>query len=101
MGRAVEVDVDRLHVRLPPLPRALAGHRDEEVEQPVGSVAGAVDEQEPSGGGPVQRALADPRREGRREARVDRVPAVGQDLRPGLGGEPVSCCNRPSHRDQA
>ena len=56
---AVEVDVDRLHVRLDGPPRALTRHPDEEVEQAVGAVPRAVDEQEPAGTGPGQRALRD------------------------------------------
>ena len=79
--------------------RALAGHGDEEVEQAVAPVARPVDEQEPAGGRAGQRALGDPRDEGGGEARVDRVAALGEDLRPRLGGQPVARCDRASHRE--
>ena len=96
--RAVEVDVDRLHVRLRRLARALSGQRDEEVEQPIAPVARAVHEQKAAGRRPGQRALGDPGGEGRREAGVDGVSALLEDLGARLGGQPVPCCDRASHR---
>ena len=78
--------------------RARPGQRDEEVEQAVGSVPGAVHEQEAAAAGAGQRALGDPGGERGREARVDGVAALGEDLGARLGGQPVPGGDRPSHR---
>ena len=96
--RAVEVDVDRLHVRLGRLGGTASRQSDEEVEQAVGSVACAVHEQEAARGWPGQRALGHPRGEGGGQTGVDRVSAFRKDLGTGLGGEPVPGGDRSSHR---
>ena len=96
--RTVEVDVDRLHVGLHRAAGAAARQRDEEVEEAVGSVPGAVHEQEAAGRGPGQRAFRDPGGESGRQARIDRIAALGEDLGARLGGEPVPGGDRPSHR---
>ena len=95
--RAVEVDVDGLHVGLRRAAGAAARQRDEEVEEAVGSVPGAVHEQEAAGRGPGERALGDPGGESGGQARIDRVAALGEDLGARLGGEPVPGGDRPSH----
>ena len=77
------------------------GTDDEEVEQAVAPVARPVDEQEPARRRAGERALGDPGGERRGEAGVDGVAALGEDLRPGLGGQPVASCNRPSHVREA
>ena len=96
---AVEVDVDRLHLGRAAALAPEARGRDEEVEQAVAAVAGAVDEHEPAGPRPGQRALGHPRGERGRDARIDGVPALGEDARPGLGGQPDApgCDLAPSH----
>ena len=98
MRAAVEVDVDVLHPG--PLARgeALAGQRDEEVVQPRGAVAGAVDEHEAASAGAGQRALGDPRHEGGGYAGIDGVPALAQHDGAGLGGERMPRSDRALHR---
>ena len=44
-----------------------------------------------------ERALGDPRRERGGQARVDRVPALGEDRRAGLGGEGMPSSDCASH----
>ena len=96
--RPVEVDVDRLHVRLDRPAGALPGQRDEEVEQAIRLVAGPVHEQEPARRRPRERALGDPGGEGGGEARVDGVAALGKDFGAGLGRQRVPGSDRASHR---
>ena len=97
---AVEVDVDRLHVRLGRLGGAASRQRDEEVEEPIGSVPCPVHEQEAARSRAGQRALGHPRGEGGGQTGVDGVSAFRKDLGTGLGGEPVPGGDRSSHRRQ-
>src|SRR5262249_25208346 len=68
---AVEVDVDRNHLRARVArPAAQPRDGDEEVEQPVGAIPRPMDEHEAARAGPGEGALRDPRGERGRDARV-------------------------------
>ncbi len=61
------------------------------------SVPRPVDEQETAAARAGERALRDPRDEGGRETGVDRIAAVGEDLRSGLRRQRVPGCDRAFH----
>ncbi len=56
-----------------------------------------MDQEEASAARAGERALGDPRRERGGQAGVDRVPALGEDRRAGLGGEGVPGSDRAFH----
>ena len=78
--------------------RAEAGDGDEEVEQPVGPVARAVDEHEAAGARAGERALGHPGGERGGDAGVDGVAALGEHPRARLGGQRVPGGDRALHR---
>ena len=88
-----EVDRERDPARSAARPRP-AGNGDEEVEQHV--LVRGVDEHEPAGPQPGERALGDEGGQHRRHRGVDRVPALAKDGGPGLGGERMSGRDCPS-----
>ena len=98
LGRVAERHVDVVHgpalVRLEPPP----GDVHEEVEQARAAVVSAVDEHEPAATRPRERALGHPRRERRRNARVDGVAALGEHARARVGGQRVAGGDRTPHR---
>ena len=90
----VDDDLDELRRR----GRGLAlRDRHEEVEQLGARLGRVVDEQEAAAARTGERALADPRDGGRRDAGVHGVPARAQDVRSRRGGERVTGCQRASH----
>ena len=101
LRRAVEVDVDLLHLPALARRRPKARHRDEEVEEPRAPVARPVDEHETAATGTRERALGDPGGEGGGDARVDGVPARGEHARARLGGHGMAGGDRSSHESQA
>ena len=94
-------DIDQLHVGDPFLTEPEAGYGDVEVQQPRRAVPGMVDEHEPSATRARQRALGHPRREARRDARIDGVAALGENLGAGLGRQPVSGSDGSPHLAEA
>ena len=87
-----EVDDELLHLAEPAL-----GHPEEAVEHRR-LAARLVDEREAAAGRARERPFGDERRERGCEERVDRVAAVAQDARAGLGGQRMAGCDRASHR---
>jgi hypothetical protein len=97
LRRIAEGHVDVVHGRTVVCGKATAGDVDEEVEQPRAAVVAAVDDDEPAAARSRERALRDPRGEGRGDARVDRVPALGEHARARLGGQSVAGGDGSSH----
>jgi hypothetical protein len=93
LDRAAEVDRDRDQFRAA-LDAVEAPSGDEEVDQHLALLLGQariVDEHEPAGPESRQRALGHERGEDGGDRGVDRVPALAQDPRAGLGSQLVAC----------
>jgi len=94
---AVELDVDLFHLGRLAGAQAASRKLHEEVQQPVGSVARAVDEHEAAAARTGERALGHPRHRGRRDARIDGVPAFPENLGARFRGQRMARCNRATH----
>ena len=90
-----EVDDELLHLAEP-------GDRDaEEAVEHRRLAARLVHERETASGRPGRAAFGDERGECGGEKRVDRVPAVAQNTRAGLGRQRMTGCDRASHPGEA
>ena len=92
LRRLVEVDGDRDQLRLA-LDAVGATRRDEEVGQAV--LAVLVNHHEPARAEAAQLALGDERGEDSADRGVDRVAALAQHLRAGLGGQRMPAATTP------
>ena len=97
LRRIAEGHVDVVHGPALVPREPAAGDIDEEVEQPRAAIVPAVDDDEPAAARSGERALRDPRREGGRDARVDRVSALGEHARARLRGQLVAGGDRAPH----
>ena len=93
--RVAEVDQELVH-----LAEARASARRRSSRAPSSRRSGSCTSRKPPPAGPVSGPSVTKRRERGGEERVDRVPALAQHARPGLGGQRVTRGDRPSHRDE-
>ena len=97
--RALEGNVDRVHLGVRPGGPPLARRGDEEVEQPARAVLRPMDEHEAARSRPRERALRHPGCERGGDASVDGVAALLERPGAGLGGDLVPGGDRTPHAD--